>query len=229
VLFVVLTAMLLAIGAATLLRSPRARARWGAGPRRWDRPPVRDVVAEVVHAVPLAGTTSVLAPTREARPSALGRPRVVPEPNPAPPVSDEEAPAEPELERRREEAPPAASLAVPEPLVASTMPVAQQPGDVDIESAAPAEEFCQVGIWRGYAKARFYASLDLGGPDQLAVAESRPFRFRGNGVPERTKAVDAAYQALVAELVADGWEPVGDLGPWYAGRFRRELDLEQQP
>jgi hypothetical protein len=143
---------------------------------------------------------------------------------------DEDAPPA-QLDDGLEDAAPTASPAAA-PLAAAAASMAPpRPEYLDIEPTAPVptEEFCRVGIWRGYAKARFYASLELGDGDDLAVAESQPFRLRGNGTPDRTKRAEEAHQALVAELLADGWEPVDDVGPWYAGRFRRELESEQQP
>jgi hypothetical protein len=93
----------------------------------------------------------------------------------------------------------------------------------------PTEEFCQIRVWRGYAKARFYASLDLGGEEEFAVAESRSFRFRGNGTPDDTEAAHEAHQALVRKLVAKGWEPEGSGGSWYSTRFRRPLETGNAP
>jgi hypothetical protein len=88
------------------------------------------------------------------------------------------------------------------------------------------EEICEIAVWRGYAKSRFYGRLDgseLPEETELAVAESPPFRFRGNGAPDRTEEAVAAYEALVEKLVADGWELDSSGDVWYAGRFRRPL------
>jgi hypothetical protein len=88
------------------------------------------------------------------------------------------------------------------------------------------EEICEIAVWRGYAKSRFYGRLDasdLPETTDLAVAESHPFRFRGNGEPDRTEAAEAAYEALVEKLVADGWELDSSGDAWYASRFRRPL------
>jgi hypothetical protein len=100
-------------------------------------------------------------------------------------------------------------------------------GLVDNESVEIAtEEICEIAVWRGYAKSRFYGRLDtpvLPGETELAVAESPPFRFRGNGQPDRTEAAQAAHDALVEKLVADGWELDDPGDAWYASRFRRPL------
>jgi hypothetical protein len=86
------------------------------------------------------------------------------------------------------------------------------------------EETCEIAIWKGYAKARFYARVDEPGLDEeFAVAESPTFRFRGNGIPERTDAAEAAHATLIEKLVAKGWEPTGSAEPWYAEGFRRPI------
>jgi hypothetical protein len=88
----------------------------------------------------------------------------------------------------------------------------------------PTEELCEILVWRGYAKARFYARLDVDDTDDFAVAESPTFRFHGNGTPEDTRAARDAHRALVEKLLAKGWEQDDASGPWYAARFRRPLD-----
>ena len=89
--------------------------------------------------------------------------------------------------------------------------------------AEPTEEVCEILVWRGYAKARFYARLELDETDEFAVAESPSFRFHGNGTPENTEAARAAHRTLVEKLRAKGWEQEETTGPWYAARFRRPL------
>lgn len=161
------------------------------------RPPVRDVMAELVAAPPL-----LKAPTRRA-PS-----------RPAPPP-----PAAPEVEA--EEPLPVAPPPPPPP--PAPEPEAVAPAEAE-PVAAPTEELCEILVWRGYSKARFYARLDIEHDgDEFAVAESPTFRFRGNGTPDGTTAAKEAHEALVAKLVAKGWEPEGTSGPWYAVRFRRPL------
>jgi hypothetical protein len=98
------------------------------------------------------------------------------------------------------------------------------------EEAQPlaTEDICEILVWRGYTKTRFYARLDLPYVDaaegEFAVAESPSFRFRGNGTPDPSEAAKAAHQALVDKLFAKGWERVESDGPWYAARFRRPLE-----
>jgi hypothetical protein len=93
-------------------------------------------------------------------------------------------------------------------------------------AAPPTEELCEIAVWRGYTKSRFYARLDVAAcfdQEGCAVGESTPFRFSGNGTLEQTEAAEAAHRALIEELVAQGWEPLDSRGPWYAARFSRAL------
>jgi hypothetical protein len=82
-------------------------------------------------------------------------------------------------------------------------------------------ELCEIGCWRGYLKAEFYARRI--GRDGEEIARSRMFRWWHDSLPPREGKVLAAYEELVARLAAAGWEPVGEARPWYAQRFRRRL------
>lgn len=133
---------------------------------------------------------------------------------------------------------------VPLPAVASLEPVARLealpepeavplilsiPPSPEAEEAAPApptEELCEITVWRGYTRSRFYARLDVAArldEEGCAVAESTPFRFTGNGTLEQSEAAEAAHRTLIEELVAHGWELCDSGGPWYAARFSRAL------
>jgi hypothetical protein len=69
-------------------------------------------------------------------------------------------------------------------------------------------------------KSRFVA-VGNGSGDAYAVAESEPFKWRGAEAPERRPDIVAAHDALVAELVADGWEVTGQPRTWFAQSFSR--------
>ena len=98
------------------------------------------------------------------------------------------------------------------------------------EEPQPVEEFCEIALWRGYAKSRFYARLGAGdGAYEIAVAESPPFRLRANATPEESNGAAASHRALVEALIEDGWETVGAPNPWYASKFRRALSTEPEP
>lgn len=172
-------------------------ARVGALGLRWPRRErIREVVAEPIEQPLTAAAATVALP-------APAPPRVSPAPAPRP------AP-EPVVEPQ--------PAVVAEPVVAPPPPVEQE------AVAEPTEEVCEIFVWRGYAKARFYARLELDETDEFAVAESPSFRFHGNGTPDNTEPARAAHRALVEKLRAKGWEQEETGGPWYAARFRRPLD-----
>jgi hypothetical protein len=81
-------------------------------------------------------------------------------------------------------------------------------------------ESCQIVHWSGYVKSRFVAVGDVSG-DSYAVAESEPFKWRGSEAPEPRSDILAAHKALVAELVAGGWEITGEPRTWFAQSFSR--------
>jgi hypothetical protein len=204
-LFFVLTAILLAIGAATVVGAPRFRARWAGGAARRPRrrtPEVREVIAELVH-------TPVVPPA----PAALAPP-VVQAPRE---VAEQEPVFEPEsLLPQHEE-----SAAAPESAAGELV---EEEAVLREEAVLPTEEFCQISVWRGYAKSRFYARLEIPAEDDdFAVAESPTFRMRGNGTPDRTEAAAAAHGALLNMLREEGWEVQGEAHPWYAARLRRAV------
>jgi hypothetical protein len=69
-------------------------------------------------------------------------------------------------------------------------------------------------------KSRFVAVGNTSG-DSYAVAESESFKWRGSEAPERRPDIVAAHEALVAELVAHGWEVTGEPRTWFAQSFSR--------
>ena len=194
-----------------------ARSPAGARTRR-RRPPIRDVVAEPV------GVAFPPAPTpispRTSTPPTVVAPTPLPEPPPAPVVPEVRAPAP---------SPPAGDPATPAAAIAAALAGAVPAEPRVAPEPEPTEEFCEIRVWRGYAKARFYARLDLAAEDEFAVAESPSFRFRGNGMPDDTEGAHEAHQALVQKLVAKGWEPEGSNGAWFSTRFRRPLETSNAP
>jgi hypothetical protein len=186
--------VLLAIASATLLRSPRRK-----------EPKPREVFAELVGSAVLGPATRVPLPpaSAPARDDRQAQPSI-PAPPPAPP---------------------------PE---AVTDPVETNPAEVDVSQTAAAsieeasaeatEEYCEIALWRGYTKSRFFARLEIfEDEDDIAVAESPSFRSAGNGVPDRTEAAEAAHSALIRRLLEDGWLLEDVAEPWYASRLWRPL------
>jgi hypothetical protein len=82
---------------------------------------------------------------------------------------------------------------------------------------------CVISYWREYRKATFYARAFDNEGHELVVAESPQFRARGNGIPDRTEQAVAAYDDLVAQLTAEGWEPIGRGDTWFGQTFRRRV------
>jgi hypothetical protein len=171
--------------------------------------PLRHLVSKLQPQLTVAHHAAALAETRRPGQEVAA---VAPMPQPAvarlEPVLAVEAFQEPEL---------AATILSPPP----------SPRVAEITAPAPpTEELCEITLWRGYTKTRFYARLDVAARDEdegSAVGESPPFRYSGNGTLEQTEAAEAAYRALIEELVGQGWEPCESAGPWYAARFSRPL------
>jgi hypothetical protein len=148
----------------------------------------------------------------------------------APPLVEPSTPKRPEPVRAR---PPFHEPALPVTVrqEQSVELQAPEPHADDESLSQPIEEICAIGIWRGYVKSRFYATL-MGGEEEgieYALAESQPIRVRGNGTPERTPAAERAHQALVARLIESGWEvePPANGDSWYALRLRRAAALAE--
>ncbi len=100
-------------------------------------------------------------------------------------------------------------------------------------------DVCEIGWWRGYLKAEFYA-LALGADRrEYEAGRSGQFRWQGKEPPPPDhKRARVAYDELVRKLEEAGWEPLGEATPWYRRRFRRravglrvldDLQPEQQP
>lgn len=82
---------------------------------------------------------------------------------------------------------------------------------------------CVISYWLEYRKAAFYARAFDNEGHELVLAESPQFRVRGNGMPDRTEQAVAAYEDLVAQLGAEGWEPIGRGDTWFGQTFRRRV------
>jgi hypothetical protein len=90
--------------------------------------------------------------------------------------------------------------------------------DDDVDEVVPASvdtTICRIAVWRGYRKSTFYAqAFDTRG-DEVALAESPSFRWRGNGTPEKTEAAARAHSALLQLLRDTGWEPTRNGASWF--------------
>jgi hypothetical protein len=114
--------------------------------------------------------------------------------------------------------PPARVDPLPPPTRVDPMPAAQR-GTPRLLGASSQSETCTLELWRGYVKWRFYATTTEPDGAETTVAASPFFRVgRGHSV-EDSAAAHEAYDAIVAELVALGWEPADDQA--FTQRFRR--------
>ena len=78
-------------------------------------------------------------------------------------------------------------------------------------------EVCFVTRWRGYLTCEFFARR----PDGAIVATSGTFRWRKSDPPPEDGPAREAFDRLVAELLAYGWEERGQGALWYEQRFER--------
>jgi hypothetical protein len=78
-------------------------------------------------------------------------------------------------------------------------------------------EVCYVARWRGYVTCEFLARQ----PDGAIVATSGTFRWRKSDPPPEDGPAREAFDRLVAELLAYGWEERGRGAVWYERRFER--------
>jgi hypothetical protein len=78
-------------------------------------------------------------------------------------------------------------------------------------------EVCSVARWRGYLTCEFFAFR----PDGAIVATSGTFRWRKSDPPPEDGPAREAFDRLVAELLAYGWEERGRGALWYERRFER--------
>jgi hypothetical protein len=84
-------------------------------------------------------------------------------------------------------------------------------------------ETCRIERWRGYVASTFYAAS----ADGVVLSESKPIRSRGAAPPAEKPKARAAFDEVVAGLLAQGWEPTGPAGPeWYAKRYSRRVQQE---
>jgi hypothetical protein len=82
---------------------------------------------------------------------------------------------------------------------------------------------CEIAFWRGYRKATFYArAFDQEGLE-VSIAESRPFRVSGNGIPDRTEEAIEAHRVLLERLRGEGWESDGGGPNWFGLTLRRSV------
>jgi hypothetical protein len=242
-LFLVTLAILIAVVALTILRSRGSGAatswipRWFPVPGIFGRSP-REVVAEVVQApppLPKPPARLPAAPTAPPVGSATRREPGSPAFNPEillrPSTTTTESSVSFEVQQYEKATTGTGAHAggAVDEFAAETVDMSTDDlgdgGAAFVPEAPPQPERCEIALWRGYAKARFFAKLTTGsGEYAYAVAESRPFRTRRNGTVEQTERTEAAHRSLVEFLRSEGWEQADHPdGAWYASRFERPV------
>ncbi len=96
-----------------------------------------------------------------------------------------------------------------------------QPVQETDSSRDPAVVTCEIALWNGYLKSRFYARLIRPDGTELAAAESGPFRNAGEEHAEPTEEAKAALDNLLDELIGNGWTLDGTGPDWYSRRLWR--------
>jgi len=91
-------------------------------------------------------------------------------------------------------------------------------GPLDVSPVGQAD-VCHVVRWRGYLTCEFLARR----PDGAIVAASGTFRWRKSAPPPEDGLAREAFDRLVGELLAYGWEERGRGALWYERRFERPL------
>jgi hypothetical protein len=92
--------------------------------------------------------------------------------------------------------------------------------------AAAAE--CRIALSRGHLTSHFYATTTLWGRGQDAVLAASPeFHWaKATAPPPDRPDVRSAYELLLGELEASGWERNGRGSEWFSLRFRRREGRE---
>jgi hypothetical protein len=131
--------------------------------------------------------------------------------------------------RRRAASTHEASKKTKEAKAATTEAVGAQederpPLDESIAATAPdiSAPSCTIAVWRGNGKARFYGrSFDALG-NEVVLAESPPFPYRGNGIPGEDPEAAEAHRQLIELLRRDGWQSSKKGWAWFAVTFTRD-------
>jgi hypothetical protein len=220
-------------------------ANAAAAPER-ARPPARDdgpITVSTVSLMILAAGLGAMAVTL-ARGSARGRAAGAAEPPHFEPPAVEPPPVRPPASAPPASGPPAVTTSTPKPPAtkppaakppAAKPPAAKPPATpararptepAPAPPAQPGWQSCRIRLWHGYIKKQFYAESPETGE---LVARSAFFRVeKGSTIEDSSNAADA-FDALVDELVAAGWEITGRRpGSWDVA-LRRRAGAPRQP
>jgi uncharacterized membrane protein YqiK len=124
-----------------------------------------------------------------------------------------------------EAAPPATESELPAALEVQVANLTDVPAvaDPDPLAASARHRTCVVSYRREFRKVTFYARAFDNEGNELVVAESQPFRARGNGAPDPTEQAIDALEGLNSQLLGDGWEVAGFGDAWFERMFRRRV------
>jgi hypothetical protein len=159
-----------------------------------------------------------------AKPPAAGeplsrraaRPRLAKPPPPVPPpprraakLAPVKPPARDSLAPRRATKPAPRRSEAPEPAARAT----------------PSWQSCRIELWEGATRKQFYAEVPGGGG---RVGQSPFFRVEEGQALEDSEQATEAFEALIDELIAGGWEITGRTGGWQL-LLRRQTGADRQP
>lgn len=170
-------------------------------------------------AIVLIGSIRSAGRRRGGPPQAPAAPRAVREPVALPRRTEPPlARVDPSPPPQVDPSPPPTRVDPPPPARVDPLPAAPR-ATPRLLGPSSQSETCTLELWRGYVKWRFYATTTEPDGTETTVAASPFFRVgRGHSI-EDSAAAHEAYDAIVAELVALGWEPADDEA--FTQRFRR--------
>jgi hypothetical protein len=124
---------------------------------------------------------------------------------------------------QEESAPPAAEAELPAALEGQVANLTDLSVDEEPLAEPARHRTCVVSYRREFRKVTFYARAFDDAGNELVVAESQPFRARGNGAPDPTEQAIDALEGLGSQLLGDGWEVAGFGDAWFERMFRRRV------
>jgi hypothetical protein len=124
---------------------------------------------------------------------------------------------------QEEAAPPAAEAELPAALEGQVANLTDVSAEAEALEAPAPHRTCVVSYRREFRKVTFYARAFDNEGNELVVAESQPFRARGNGAPDPTEQAIDALEGLGSQLLGDGWEVAGFGDAWFERMFRRRV------
>ena len=88
---------------------------------------------------------------------------------------------------------------------------------------------CEISWSPGEQGDAFRATAQLDGDEERVVARSRRFERRSPEPPDYDAASHEAYDQLLRDLYADGWQPYERGRHWWEMRLRRTATPRRRP